>query len=442
MRPSIAICAVAIATLAAPEARADAAGSGWTFSLLGGTTLIDEDVEADDDLLVGGRIGYMLGSYIHIEGMFHSMKSAADMALGDELRLDHYGVDLVLNPFPGGVLEPYLAGGYAGTDWRLTGGGNNFNGFEAGGGLRVRLARGDGWRWDLRLDARDVFSKLDSPLVDASVVDDTHQQILLSAGLQLSFRSREKDSDGDGVIDKLDRCAETPAGAMVDAEGCPFDSDGDRVVDGLDRCPGSPRGALVDSRGCPADRDGDGVYDGLDRCDNTPRGVPVDARGCTRDSDGDGVHDGIDRCPRTKQGVEVDAKGCEVTKLERAMLDTGLIRLDSIFFESGKAILKPESYPSLDEVGRILEKWPGLRIEVGGHTDSQGAADMNQRLSGDRAGAVRTYLVQHFATLQLSQLDVMGYGETQPIADNDSKEGRARNRRVEFRVLNRGTLER
>ncbi|MAE69296.1 MAG: flagellar motor protein MotB [Gemmatimonadetes bacterium] len=285
-----------------------------------------------------------------------------------------------------------------------------------------------------------MLATLDRFLVDTAVEDETHGNLLLTAGLQLSFRASDKDTDGDGVVDKNDECAGTPLGAIVDSRGCPSDTDGDGVYDGLDRCPGSPPRAKIDARGCPTDSDGDGVYDGLDRCNNTPAGVPVDARGCTKDTDGDGVHDGIDRCPRTKRGVEIDSKGCEVTEVEREMLDTGMIRLDSIFFESGKAILKPESFPSLDEVGKVLEKWPALRIEIGGYTDSQGGAAFNEKLSRSRADAVRDYLTKSFAGIDAKQLKAAGYGEAKPIADNGTKEGRARNRRVEFKVLNRGVL--
>src|ERR1700690_2755146 len=85
------------------------------------------------------------------------------------------------------------------------------------------------------------------------------------------------DSDGDGVVDSLDKCPNTPAGVKVDAQGCPLDSDGDGVPDYLDKCPNTPAGVKVDAQGCPLDSDGDGVPDYLDKCPNTPAGT---ADGC------------------------------------------------------------------------------------------------------------------------------------------------------------------
>src|SRR6266568_1424028 len=125
------------------------------------------------------------------------------------------------------------------------------------------------------------------------------------------FGGAVSDLDHDGVPDNRDACPNTPAGAKVDAKGCPFDSDKDGVADGFDQCPDTPIGARVDAKGCPMDSDNDGVYDGIDQCPNTPLGATVDAKGCPSDSDGDGVPDGIDKCPNTPHGVEVDSVGCQ-----------------------------------------------------------------------------------------------------------------------------------
>jgi len=252
-----------------------------------------------------------------------------------------------------------------------------------------------------------------------------------------------KDSDGDGVLDGIDQCPNTPKGATVDAKGCPSDADGDGVYEGIDQCAGTPKGATVDAKGCPNDADGDGVYDGIDQCANTQKGCTVDAKGCTSDSDGDGVCDGLDKCPDTAPGLRVDASGCpiEVMEKETELLDTGMIRLQDINFETGKADLLPESLPRLDVVGQVLTKWPDLKIEIGGHTDDKGGAKPNQTLSEARAKSVGAYLVQKF-NLKPEQFTEKGYGKSRPLVPNTNDLNRSKNRRVEFVVLNKDVLKR
>jgi len=185
------------------------------------------------------------------------------------------------------------------------------------------------------------------------------------------------------------------------------------------------------------------VLDGLDQCPNTPKGATVDAKGCPSDSDGDGVPDGIDQCPNTPAGLKVDANGCpiEVTEKETEMLDTGMIRLQNVNFETGKATLLPDSYAALDEVGGILLKWPQLSIEIGGHTDSRGRAEKNQMLSEARAKSVKDYLVDKFPGLATAQLTTKGYGSLRPLVPNTSALNMSKNRRVEFKVMNREALK-
>ena len=142
------------------------------------------------------------------------------------------------------------------------------------------------------------------------VLDNRDQCADTPAGASVDSRGCPSDSDGDGVPDGMDRCSTTVAGAAVDERGCSQDSDGDNIADGLDRCPDTPAGVLVDPHGCPKDSDGDKIPDGLDRCSETPRGATVDALGCPGDEDGDAVLDGLDRCPRTAAGATVDASGC------------------------------------------------------------------------------------------------------------------------------------
>jgi outer membrane protein OmpA-like peptidoglycan-associated protein len=262
-------------------------------------------------------------------------------------------------------------------------------------------------------------------------------------GAKVNAEGKSRDSDSDGVPDGIDKCENTPKGAKVDKTGCPLDSDGDGVPDGVDQCDSTMKGAKVDLHGCPMDSDGDGVLDGIDQCENTPKGAVVDAKGCPVDSDGDGVADGIDKCPNTPAGLKVDVTGCpvEVSEKETELLDTGMIRLQDVNFETGKAVIKQESFPVLDDVAKVLLQYPMLTMEVGGHTDNTGTKAKNVSLSEQRAKAVMGYLEQKYPTLDPSHFTAVGYGPDVPVASNGTALGRAKNRRVEFRVTNKDVLK-
>ena len=246
------------------------------------------------------------------------------------------------------------------------------------------------------------------------------------------------DTDGDGVYDGLDKCPKSPKGAKVDMNGCCLDGDGDGVPDGIDKCPKSPKGAKVDAKGCCLDADGDGVPDGIDTCPGTPKGAKVDANGCPKDSDGDGVFDGIDMCPGSPKGAKVNEKGCpvEVTPMERELFDTGTICAQTVTFKTNKSELTDEAKKVLDEIGAILMQYPEIRVEIGGHTDAAGPEAFNQTLSEKRAKSVLAYLKAKYPKLAAGIAATKGYGESKPIADNGTAAGRAKNRRVEFKVLN------
>lgn len=206
---------------------------------------------------------------------------------------------------------------------------------------------------------------------------------------------------------------------MAMAEG---DADGDGVVDSKDQCPDTPAGVSVDAKGCELDTDGDGVVDSKDQCPGTPAGAKVDAKGCELDSDGDGVVDSADRCPGTPAGATVDTKGCAV----------GIV-LKNVNFELNSGTLTAESKATLDQVAASIKARRDIKsIEVIGHTDSMGAAAYNQSLSEKRAKAVADYLVSQGVDSGI--LSSKGMGESSPIADNRTAEGRAQNRRVELKL--------
>ncbi len=327
----------------------------------------------------------------------------------------------------------------------------------------LAVSQACGWEWvalvSIRLDITADY--MSSPAVDTIFADVDNWNYGVQAGLSLLTGQGPRDSDRDGITDEFDRCPNTPRGAVVDSNGCPDsdgdgvfdltdqcantpagdrvdargcslpkDADGDGVVDSADRCPNTPAGDAVDANGCslPKDADGDGVVDSADRCPNTPRGTAVDASGCPipQDSDNDGVNDDRDRCPGTPAGVQVDAVGCRILFQER---QTTLI-LEGVNFETGKSALTDAARAILLTVAQSLVANPDIRVEVGGHTDITGSRALNMRLSQARAESVQQFLTQN--GVSANRLSARGYGPDKPVATNNTRAGRAQNRRVEL----------
>lgn len=233
----------------------------------------------------------------------------------------------------------------------------------------------------------------------------------------------DKDSDGDGVMDSRDKCPTTPAGRKVNADGCELDGDGDGVVDALDRCPNTPAGRAVDSQGCEPDGDKDGVPDAMDKCPNTPAGQKVGADGCELDSDGDGVVDSQDKCPT------VFAKTADGCPAPVAAAPKKLV-LEGVNFDNDQATLKSDATAILDQAADSLKQWGDIKVEVAGHTDSSASDAYNLSLSQRRADSVRSYLIGK--GVAADRLIAKGYGEANPVADNETEAGRYKNRRVEL----------
>ena len=235
------------------------------------------------------------------------------------------------------------------------------------------------------------------------------------------------DNDGDGVPDSRDKCPNDPA----DCDGCPvLDADGDGINDDEDKCPNNPEDmdGFEDGDGCPeADNDDDGLPDGKDDCPDKAEDQDgyEDLDGCPDvDNDGDGILDADDQCPNVKGTAET--QGCPKTK----EIQRGKLILTGVNFQSGKAILTQNSYKILDQVYESLAEWTNVRLEIQGHTDSQGGSEYNRNLSQKRADAVKFYLVEK--GIDPSRLQAIGYGEESPIAENSTAAGRAKNRRVEL----------
>jgi OOP family OmpA-OmpF porin len=219
------------------------------------------------------------------------------------------------------------------------------------------------------------------------------------------FRWPAVDYDRDGVFDRVDHCNNTPPGCTVDAFGCSSDSDNDGVCDGVDQCSNTPMGTKVNRRGCPLQGE-------VQERQSTPPPPPAPARE-------------PDRTPTPEPMGET----------ERQLLETGEVRLERIYFESGSARILDESRDALDQLGRGIERHPELELEIQGHTDTRGSAELNLRLSQQRANAVRAYLMHNFR-VNPDHLVAKGYGESRPETRERNEEELVRNRRVVLKKLN------
>ena len=299
--------------------------------------------------------------------------------------------------------------------------------------------------------------------------------LMHTIGLSYNF-SLDHDADGDGVTDTKDKCPKTPTGVKVDARGCPLDRDADGIVDHLDSCPDIK--GMASAKGCP-DIDGDGITDNDDQCPDVfgtaaMKGCPdkdgdgitdkddkcpdeagtVAMNGCP-DKDNDGIADPDDDCPETAGTPEMHGcpdkdgdnvadkedkcpdvagiianKGCPEVKEEvKKVLATAL---QGIQFETGKDIIRSSSFPILNKVVKVLNEHPEYKLSIEGHTDNQGDAARNMDLSDRRANSVMKYLISK--KIDAGRLRAQGFGETVPVETNDTDAGRAKNRRVEFKI--------
>lgn len=321
--------------------------------------------------------------------------------------------------------------------------------FEIGAGAGPGLSSGIGTP-----DFRAVFMLAYTPM--------QHQEV-----------AAHRDRDGDGILDSVDACPEQPGQASEDPKkhGCPADRDGDGVLDEVDACPDEPGAPNEDpaQNGCPPppDRDGDGVIDADDHCPEV-KGVRSDdpeMNGCPPDRDGDGIIDEQDACPdlkgvasdvpeqngcppdTDKDSFRDDQDGCPFEKgpdnpdpAKRGcptmvrVTEKEIVILQQVLFDTGRATIKKESFPLIDEVVGALKDHPEIaELRVEGHTDSRGAKAFNMKLSQNRADSVMKALIER--GIEPARLSAQGFGPTVPIGDNATEEGRQQNRRVQFIVV-------
>jgi outer membrane protein OmpA-like peptidoglycan-associated protein len=270
-----------------------------------------------------------------------------------------------------------------------------------GGGAGSSILRGYGAP-DLRIVA---LLGTYVPILDSEATSPERK-----AEMRAKLRGERADRDHDGIPD--------------DVDACPDDPEDHRGNDPSDGCP------------MPPDRDGDGIPDQYDKCPDAPEdkdGID-DGDGCPEDdADNDGIPDAVDACPKVPGKPNKDPKknGCPT------FISVGgeVVRvLQQVHFAFGTATILPESFPVLQEVADYLKSNKGIKkMSIEGHTDNKGAADLNKKLSQDRANSVMAWLGQH--GVEAGRLEAHGYGMERPIEDNETDAGRAKNRRVEFKIL-------
>lgn len=377
---------------------------------------------------VGGRIGYYPLRFLGLEAEGSWLPTETDA--GDAANVWVVRGHLVAQVARWSITPFALAGasGLAVASDRDAVGNDVDLGFHFGGGLKFFFTR----RFMMRLDVRDTITARRG--LGLGVVHSP--EVLLGFGLALNRKKSEPkpeidlDRDDDGILDADDKCIDVPG--VPEYDGCPIpDTDGDGILDPDDKCVDVP--GVPEYDGCPIpDTDGDGIFDPDDKCVDEP-GVP-EYDGCPiPDTDGDGILDPDDKCvnePETFNQYE-DEDGCPDKVPEKVKQFTGVI--EGIYFDTAKATIKKKSRDKLDKAVEVLKEFPKTRIEISGHTDDVGNDDYNMNLSAERAKSVKQYMVDH--GIDASRIETRGAGELEPRESNKTKKGRAKNRRIEFKLL-------
>lgn len=411
---------------------------------------------------------FVLGlSYMFADRWTVELDSAMmDVDHGD---FGYYSLNLLYNFHPERRAVPYLAIGAGDATMEPDGGEEESEMlYSLGGGFHYALSR----MVNLKGDVRYIQSDLEA--LESGI------QFQVGVGLQFGGEDRPQerpvehvDRDMDGVPDSIDYCWDTPPQVEVDSRGCPIDTDGDGTPDYLedkdqdgvrnydDECPETQKTYPVDTVGCPLDSDEDGLLDGREKELGTdPNKADTDGDGLSDgdevlkyhtdplkvDTDGDELSDGDEVLKYKTDPLKADTDedgftdGVEILRYQSDPTADGdlydwVINGNKIHFDFDEYELKEDAITVLDDISLVLLMEANVRIRIKGHCDWIGPKWYNNKLSLKRAESAKEYLVKQ--GISPDQIETVGLGEDHPIADNETEEGRAKNRRDEFEVISK-----
>ncbi len=374
------------------------------------------DALFEQDSIIKPRVGF---GYVNID------ESEQEGGVSSALQLDVEGVYEVESKY---LLTPYLYMG-AGYEHIIDSRPNFDSQFYIDGGLGLRYPLQN------RINLVTEFKAMH--MLKSNSNQDAEFALFVGIGIPFGTASAPKDSDGDGVFDYSDMCPNSPRGSQVDLSGCPpktalayHDSDGDTIPDSIDVCPNTPAGVGVNDHGCPVrasveakpfDTPEPPVLAAAAPAVVKKRAKVVKApMPAPKDSDGDGILDSDDQCAATPKGYTVNSIGCAVKKT-----------LD-VRFEPNSYLVTPASKPSIKSFANFLKRYPNARVKIVGYTDTSGTRSRNRLLSEKRAESVKQLLVSY--GISRGKITAIGKGDLNPIATNDTAEGREQNRRIEAEI--------
>lgn len=366
---------------------ADTPTSGLYIAPGVGYMLFANKNKLEDSPALSLGFGYQFDNPLALELVYLGASAQAKLTSNDDVDYQHLRLDALY----------YLPGGISWNPFVVVGAGEGAYEINVSGSEQTKQTEANFGIGILGFASKHIAVRADIRTLFG--MEDEFGHVLFNFGLSYYFGSRdleipkEPDLDNDGVPNRTDQCKATPTGVKVDLKGCAMDSDEDGAADYKDNCPNTAKGIKVDVNGCPLDGDGDGVTDDKDKCLQTPAGAKVDAKGCR---------------VQLKETVEISMQ---------------------LGFRSGSSEILPVHYQELAKVGNFMKQYPDTKVVIEGHTDSQGAAIFNEQLSLKRADSVRLYLINAY-NLDPGRISAKGYGEYQPVADNNTPQGRSKNRRV------------